>query len=81
MPDTDTSREEQRRAEQRLREENVQIKSVQEQLGRKLTEVEKQLKAVEGTAKAKEDVRAFADQVKRQLYEELHVEKLRRGLI
>ncbi len=81
MPDTDTSREEQRRAELRLREENVQIKSVQEQLGRKLTEVEKQLKAVEGTAKAKEDVRAFADQVKRQLYEELHVEKLRRGLI
>lgn len=81
MPDTDTSREEQRRAEQRLREENVQIKSVQEQLGRKLTEVEKQLKAVEGTAKAKEDVRTFADQVKRQLYEELHVEKLRRGLI
>ncbi len=81
MPDTDTSREEQRRAELRLREENVQIKSVQEQLGRKLTEVEKQLKAVEGRAKAKEDVRAFADQVKRQLYEELHVEKLRRGLI
>jgi len=81
MPDTDTSREEQHREKLRMQEENIQIKSAQEQLGRKLTEVEKQLRAVEGAAKAKEDVRTFADQVKRQLYEELHVEKLRRGLI
>ena len=77
----DASREEQQRTELRLQEENRQIKSVQEQLGKKLTEVENQLKSVEGAAKAKQDVRAFADQVKRQLYEELHVEKLRRGLI
>ncbi len=77
----DASREEQQRSELRLQEENRQIKSVQEQLGKKLTEVENQLKSVEGAAKAKQDVRAFADQVKRQLYEELHVEKLRRGLI
>ena len=40
-----------------------------------------QLKKLETTAKAKEDVRGLADKVKRQLYEELHVEKLRRGLV
>ena len=57
------------------------INSVQDQLGKKLQEVEQQLKKVETASKAQEDVRAFADQVKRQLYEELHVEKLRRGLI
>ncbi len=77
----DTSREEHQRTEMRLKEENSQIKSAQEQLGRKLAEVEKQLKDVEGATKARQDVRSFADQVKRQLYEELHVEKLRRGLI
>ena len=65
----------------RMREQTMQINSVQEQLGKKLQEVEQQLKKVETASKAKEDVRAFADQVKRQLYEELHVEKLRRGLI
>ncbi len=78
---TDSSQDEQQRTGLRLQEENIQIKSVQEQLGKKLTEVEEQLKAVEGAAKAKQDVRAFTDQIKRQLYEELHVEKLRRGLI
>lgn len=77
----DTSREDHQRTEMRLQEENTQIKSAQEQLGRKLTEVEKQLRGLEGAAKARQDVRSLADQVKRQLYEELHVEKLRRGLI
>ena len=77
----DTSREDHQRTEMRLQEENTQIKSAQEQLGRKLTEVEKQLRGFEGAAKARQDVRSLADQVKRQLYEELHVEKLRRGLI
>lgn len=65
----------------RMREQTMQINSVQDQLGKKLQEVEQQLKKVETASKAQEDVRAFADQVKRQLYEELHVEKLRRGLI
>ena len=61
--------------------ENARIKSAQEQLDKKLKEVEQQLKKTEGAAQAKEDVKSFAEQVKRQLYEELHVEKLRRGLV
>ncbi len=73
--------EEQQRKELRMQQETAQIKSVQEQLDKKLKEVEQQLKKVENSTKAKEDVGAFAEQVKRQLYEELHVEKLRRGLV
>ncbi|MBD5451177.1 MAG: hypothetical protein HDR25_00910, partial [Lachnospiraceae bacterium] len=75
------SEEDQQRKELRMQQENAQIKSAQEQLDKKLKEVEDQLKKVEGSTKAKEDVRTFAEQVKQQLYEELHVEKLRRGLI
>ncbi len=73
--------EEQQRARIRMEEENAQIRSAQEQLDKKLKEVEQQLKKTEGAAQAREDVRSFAEQVKRQLYEELHVEKLRRGLV
>lgn len=75
------SEEDQQRKELRMQQENAQIKSVQEQLDKKLKEVERQLRKVEDSTKAKEDVGTFAEQVKRQLYEELHVEKLRRGLI
>lgn len=75
------SEEDQQRRELRMQQETAQLKSVQEQLDKKLKDVEQQLKKVEDSAKAKEDVRTFAEQVKRQLYEELHVEKLRRGLI
>ncbi|MDE7207101.1 MAG: hypothetical protein K2N90_08110, partial [Lachnospiraceae bacterium] len=76
-----TSEEDQQRNELRMQRENAQIKSVQEQLDKKLKEVEHQLKKVEDSTKVKEDVKTFAEQVKQQLYEELHVEKLRRGLI
>ena len=75
------SEEEQQRKELRMQQENAQIKSMQEQLDNKLKEVEHQLRKVEDSTKAKENVGTFAEQVKRQLYEELHVEKLRRGLI
>ncbi len=81
MQNAYVSDEEQQKDKMRMHEETIQMKSAQEQLGKKLQEVETQLKKVETAAKAKEDVRAFADQVKQQLYEELHVEKLRRGLI
>lgn len=63
------------------KQETNQLRSAQQQIDKKLQEVEVQLKKLESTAKAKEDVRDLADKVKRQLYEELHVEKLRRGLI
>lgn len=76
-----TSEEDQQRNELRMQRENAQIKSAQEQLDKKLKEVEHQLKKVEDSTKVKEDVKTFAEQVKQQLYEELHVEKLRRGLI
>lgn len=76
-----SSEEDQQRNEVRMQRENAQIKSAQEQLDKKLKEVEHQLKKVEDSTKVKEDVKTFAEQVKRQLYEELHVEKLRRGLI
>lgn len=75
------SEDDQQRNELRMQRENAQIKSAQEQLDKKLKEVEHQLKKVEDSTKVKEDVRTFAEQVKQQLYEELHVEKLRRGLI
>ena len=81
MQNAFVSEEEQQQDKMRMREETIQMKSAQEQLGKKLQEMETQLRKVETAANAKEDVRAFADQVKRQLYEELHVEKLRRGLI
>ncbi|MBD5554531.1 MAG: hypothetical protein HDQ95_04070 [Roseburia sp.] len=75
------SGEEQQRDKMRMQEETNQLRSAQQQIDKKLQEVEVQLKKLESTAKAKEDVRDLADKVKRQLYEELHVEKLRRGLI
>ena len=75
------SGEEQQRDKMRMQEETNQLRSAQEQINKKLQEVEVQLKKLETTAKAKEDVRGLADKVKRQLYEELHVEKLRRGLV
>ncbi len=76
-----TSEDAQQERALRMQQETAQMKSVQQQLDQKLKEMEGQLKRVEDSAKAKEDVRTFAEQVKRQLYEELHVEKLRRGLI
>lgn len=75
------SGEEQQRDKIRMQEETNQLRSAQEQINKKLQEVEVQLERLETTAKAKEDVRGLADKVKRQLYEELHVEKLRRGLV
>lgn len=75
------SDQEQRWAKTRMQQETMQIKSAQAQLDQKLKEVEAELKKVENAAQAKEDVRAFAEQVKKHLYEELHVEKLRRGLV
>jgi len=75
------SEEDQQRQGLRMQRETAQLKSVQEQLDKKLKEVEQQLKKVEDSTRAKEDVQTFAEQVKRQMYEELHVEKLRRGLI
>ena len=76
-----SSEEDQQRKELRMQQETAQIKSVQEQLDQKLKEVEHQLKKVEDSTKVKQDVSVFAEQVKWQLYEELHVEKLRRGLV
>ncbi len=81
VQESTVSEEEQRLDQKRMREENVQLKLAQDQIDRKLKEVEAQLQKVETTARPREDVRAFAEQVKNQLYEELHVEKLRRGLI
>ncbi len=81
VQESTVSEEKQQIDQMRMREENAQLKLAQEQIDRKLKEVETQLQKVETTAKAREDVRAFAEQVKSQLYEELHVEKLRRGLI
>ena len=81
VQDVSTSEDDQQQRVLRMQQEAVQMKSAQQQLDQKLKEVESQLKRVEDSAKAKEDVRTFAEQVKRQLYEELHVEKLRRGLI
>ena len=81
VQESTVSGEEQQMEQTRMREENAQLKLAQEQISRKLKEVEVQLQKVETTARAREDVRAFAEQVKSQLYEELHVEKLRRGLI
>lgn len=78
---TQVMEEEQQRMVQRVREEAIQLKTAQDQLDQKMKEVELQLRKVESQSKAKEDTRAFAEQVKNQLYEELHVEKLRRGLI
>ena len=78
---TSTLEEEQQRTRIRMEEETAQIKSAQEQLDKKLKEVEQQLKKTENAMQDKEDAKSFAEQVKKQLYEELHVEKLRRGLV
>lgn len=71
----------QSRAELHMQQETIQLKSAQAQLEQKLEEVEAELRKVESAAQAKEDVNVFAEQVKKRLYEELHVEKLRRGLV
>ena len=61
-------------------EETMQIKSLQQQLDVRLKEVERKLQRTENTADREVSVRDLADKVKRQLHEELHMERLRRGL-
>ncbi|MCC8029307.1 MAG: hypothetical protein LIO75_05885, partial [Lachnospiraceae bacterium] len=64
----------------RMQEETTERKAVQEQLDHRLKEVEQQLSHAFRQAGAEENASALADRVKRQLHEELHMERLRRGL-
>lgn len=64
----------------RIQEERIQMKSVQAQMDVRLKQVEQQLKQVEIRAGQKENVRETAEKIKKLLHEELHLEKLRRGM-
>lgn len=62
--------------------ETLQVKSLQQQMDLRLREVEKQLqKKADVQAGDVEDVRSIAEKVKKQLHEELHMERLRRGMM
>ena len=64
-----------------IQEERMRMKSAQAQLEVRLKQVEQQLKQTERLSNGKEDVRETAEKIKKLLHEELHLEKLRRGLI
>lgn len=64
-----------------MQEERIRMKSAQAQMDVRLKQVEQQLKQVEVKAAGKEDVRETAEKIKKLLHEELHLEKLRRGMI
>lgn len=66
--------------DERMQEERARMKSVQAQMDVRLKQVEQQLKQVETRTSGKEDVRETAEKIKKLLHEELHLEKLRRGL-
>ncbi len=62
--------------------ETQQVKSLQQQMDIRLREVERQLqKKTASHFRTGEDVRTIAEKVKKQLHEELHMERLRRGLV
>lgn len=66
--------------DERMQEERIRMKSAQSQMDARLKQVEQQLKQVESRTNGKEDVRETAEKIKKLLHEELHLEKLRRGL-
>lgn len=61
-------------------EERIRMKSVQAQMDVRLKQVEQQMKQVELRTNKKEDIREATEKIKKLLQEELHLEKLRRGL-
>lgn len=64
-----------------MSKETLQVKSLQQQMDVRLREVERQLqKKRDVHSGTGDDVRAIAEKVKKQLHEELHMERLRRGL-
>ena len=62
-------------------EDTIQLKSVQEQLSARIKEVENKLRQTENKAGIREVPGEIAEKVKRQLHEELHLERLRRGMV
>ena len=66
--------------ELRIQEDQIRMKSVQEQMEVRIRNMEQQLKQVKISTTGEEDVRAAAEKIKKLLHEELHIEKLRRGL-
>lgn len=64
----------------RMDEERIRMKSVQAQMDVRLKQVEQQMKQVELRTNKKEDIREATEKIKKLLQEELHLEKLRRGL-
>ena len=64
-----------------LSKETLQITTLQQQMEVRLREVERKLQKKGGIHSGTgDDVRAIAEKVKKQLHEELHMERLRRGL-
>lgn len=63
-----------------MQAESVQMKSLQKQLDVRLSEVEQKLSEAESREKAQLNVRDITEKVKRQLHEELHIERMRRGM-
>lgn len=63
-----------------IQEDTIRLKSAQEQLSARIKEIEQKLTQTEHTAGRNEDPKELAEKVKRQLQEELHLEKLRRGM-
>lgn len=64
-----------------LSKETLQVTTLQQQMEVRLREVERKLQKKGGIHSGTgDDVRAIAEKVKKQLHEELHMERLRRGL-
>ena len=64
----------------RQEEEHVRIRSLQQQMETRLREVEQKIQTADVREDSEESARVLAEKVKKQLHEELHMERLRRGM-
>ena len=64
----------------RQEEEHIRIRSLQQQMETRLREVEQKIQTADVREDSEESARVLAEKVKKQLHEELHMERLRRGM-
>ena len=76
-----TSPTQKKKEELQRQEEAARMESLRRQLEVRVEEVEQKLKQAENRGIPKENVRDITEKVKKQLHEELHMERLRRGLL
>lgn len=76
-----TAKDDLQKKESYIQEETIKIETLHQQLDVRLKDLENKLERVEEHTYTKENIRDITEKVKRQLQEELHLERLRRGLV